>query len=388
MSVIHIQQIRNKICDAFATKIDTSDIADKDKEKDIKITTRCLAAYAVHYTSGCSEQEAADAVVDGGNDNGIDAIYLSNEGELFVVQSKYSQDGTGEPSCADVSKFCRGVKDLINEKFDRFNSKIQGKAAIIQQALGAFNTKYVLLLIDTHAKKKLAEHASRVINDLLDEMNNNGAEIQYRTRIQHAWSTTVEIIGLITENQPKFQRGNDDRYERSMVYASEILARAHENMKGPLPDIENNELVKSFITLSNEIHLLQRLKGLNTTNTEISKKKNAILIFKTDGTLEIKTFKDAPDALTSLFILGKEIPHDDIVLVRADTSQEVREAYKNYFSDARDFIRLIEEGCEKLYANALLLDTLDKYNTDKDTTVNAKKLYFPTVFNLRSVSCK
>jgi len=213
-------------------------------------------------------------------------------------------------------------------------------------------------------------------------------EIQYRTRIQHAWSTTVEIIGLITENQPKFQRGNDDRYERSMVYASEILARAHENMKGPLPDIENNELVKSFITLSNEIHLLQRLKGLNTTNTEISKKKNAILIFKTDGTLEIKTFKDAPDALTSLFILGEEIPHDDIVLVRADTSQEVREAYKNYFSDARDFIRLIEEGCEKLYANALLLDTLDKYNTDKDTTVNAKKLYFPTVFNLRSVSCK
>ena len=54
MSVIHIQQIRNKICDAFATKIDTSDIADKDKEKDIKITTRCLAAYAVHYTSGCT----------------------------------------------------------------------------------------------------------------------------------------------------------------------------------------------------------------------------------------------------------------------------------------------------------------------------------------------
>ena len=165
-----------------------------------------------------------------------------------------------------------------------------------------------------------------------------------------------------------------------MVYASEILARAHENMKGPLPDIENNELVKSFITLSNEIHLLQRLKGLNTTNTEISKKKNAILIFKTDGTLEIKTFKDAPDALTSLFILEKEIPHDDIVLVRADTSQEVREAYKNYFSDARDFIRLIEEGCEKLYANTLLLDTLDKYNTDKDTTVNTKKVIFSDLF--------
>ena len=60
--------------------------------------------------------------------------------------------------------------------------------------------------------------------------------------------------------------------------------------------------------------------------------------------------------------------------------RSVREAYKNYFSDARDFIRFIEEGCEKLYANTLLLDTLDKYNTDKDTTVNTKKVIFSDLF--------
>lgn len=176
MSIVHIQQIKNKVYDAFAAKIDASDITDRDREKDAKITTRCLAAYAIHYASGCSEQDAADAVVDGGNDNGIDAIFYSNEGELYIVQSKYSQDGSGEPSSGDVGKFCQGVKDLINEKFERFNSKIQDKASIIQQAIGAFNTKYVLILIDTHAQTQLAEHASRVIDDLLDEMNNNGAE--------------------------------------------------------------------------------------------------------------------------------------------------------------------------------------------------------------------
>lgn len=48
-------------------------------------------------------------------------------------------------------------------------------------------------------------------------------------------------------------------------------------------------------------------------------------------------------------MLEKEVTHDDIVLVRADTSQEVREAYKNYFSDAREFIQLIENGCQKLF---------------------------------------
>jgi hypothetical protein len=51
------------------------------------------------------------------------------------------------------------------------------------------------------------------------------AELQYRTKIQHAWATAVEAIGFITESQPKFQEG-DTRYQAAMALASEILARA------------------------------------------------------------------------------------------------------------------------------------------------------------------
>src|SRR5690606_17921260 len=61
-------------------------------------------------------------------------------------------------------------------------------------------------------------------------------EIQYRTLVQHAWATAVEVIGFITESQPKFQKG-DKRYEQAMALASEILTRAFENMKGPFPDL-------------------------------------------------------------------------------------------------------------------------------------------------------
>lgn len=42
------------------------------------------------------------------------------------------------------------------------------------------------------------------------------------------------------------------------------------------------------------------------------------------------------------------MPDRDIVLVRADTSEDVRLAFKNYFSDARDFLRLIDDGCARL----------------------------------------
>jgi putative GTP pyrophosphokinase len=36
------------------------------------------------------------------------------------------------------------------------------------------------------------------------------------------------------------------------------------------------------------------------------------------------------------------------ILVRADTSDDVRNAFRNYFSDAREFIALVESGCETL----------------------------------------
>ena len=172
-------------------------------------------------------------------------------------------------------------------------------------------------------------------------------EIQYRTLVQHAWATAVELIGFVTQSQPKFQKG-DKRYETAMALASEILARAFEESKGPFPDLDNQEVVRQFIELDQKIGLLRTLKGLNAADKAVTEKRNAILIFSTTGTLEVKTFRDATDALQALFTLEKKYPDRDIVLVRADTSDEVRLAFKNYFSDAKDFIDLVGEGCTKL----------------------------------------
>jgi ppGpp synthetase/RelA/SpoT-type nucleotidyltranferase len=172
-------------------------------------------------------------------------------------------------------------------------------------------------------------------------------EIQYRTLVQHAWATAVEVIGFITESQPKFQKG-DKRYEHAMALASEILARAHEGLTGPVPDLQNRELVANFLAVDGELGLLRTLRGLNAANRAVSAKRNAILIFGSTGDLEIQTFRDATDALRALFELERQMPDRDIVLVRADTSDEVRLAFRNYFSDARDFLRLLDSGCAKL----------------------------------------
>ncbi len=172
-------------------------------------------------------------------------------------------------------------------------------------------------------------------------------EIQYRTKIQHAWATAVEVVGFITESQPKFQKG-DSRYQHAMALASEILARTHESLKGCFMDITNDQLIKDFLKIDKELRLLKTLGGLNIANSESSDRRNSILIFSGTGDLEIRSFRDATDALRALFELEKQHPDRDIVLVRADSSEEVRFAFKNYFSDAHDFINLVEQGCGKL----------------------------------------
>lgn len=93
---------------------------------------------------------------------------------------------------------------------------------------------------------------------------------------------------------------------------------------------------------------MQTLGGLSQAKTNISEKRNTILNFAEDGSLEVKSFRDATDALRALFDLEKQFPKNDIVLVRADTSDEVRLAFRNYFSDAKEFVRLIETGCTKI----------------------------------------
>lgn len=177
-------------------------------------------------------------------------------------------------------------------------------------------------------------------------------EVQYRTRLQHSWATAVEIIGLITESQPKFGRG-DPKIMQAMALASEILARSFENRTGPFPLKDSASVVAEFISLDKELGLIERLANLNLAEDIVLREKNTILIFKKDGTLDAKTYRDSSDATSALYKLEKSQPEDDIVLVRADSKLDVRLAYKNYFRDAKDFVESIGKGMRNLRSQGI-----------------------------------
>ncbi len=93
------------------------------QEREANFLSRALAAYAVHRLAACSLEEAATAVVDGGGDGGIDAIYYSHATQtLHVVQSKFFMDGRGEPALGDVTKFKEGLSNLLQGNFEAFRA--------------------------------------------------------------------------------------------------------------------------------------------------------------------------------------------------------------------------------------------------------------------------
>jgi hypothetical protein len=74
-----------------------------------------MAAAAIMILAEADEAASANAVVDGGKDNGIDAIYYDSQTKsLYLVQSKWSNSHASSIESGEVLKFLQGVQDLVS----------------------------------------------------------------------------------------------------------------------------------------------------------------------------------------------------------------------------------------------------------------------------------
>lgn len=171
MSRIQVNHIKQALDNLFSDKIDISDIKSKNPEEIKKnFYSRALAAYALHINASVSIEESANAVTDGYNDNGIDAIFYDNQQNiLYLVQSKMIDEGAGEPDTGEMGKFSTGITDLIEEKYDRFNENLQKKLPIIKDAFSDSQIKLNIIL--SYTGKGFGIHNQRVIDDLISFLN-------------------------------------------------------------------------------------------------------------------------------------------------------------------------------------------------------------------------
>ncbi|MFE2038182.1 AIPR family protein [Streptomyces scopuliridis] len=172
MKRLWVRHIKEALHTGFADHIDMSDYEKaSDSVREKSFLSRALAALAVQRFTELSAAEAAAAVVDGSGDNGIDAIAIDSlQRRVILVQSKWDGSGDGSLGLGDSRNFTAGFKDLLDTKFDRFNSRLRAQEGKITEALDDVNVTFVLVVATT-GRTELAAPSSAVFTDLLDEMN-------------------------------------------------------------------------------------------------------------------------------------------------------------------------------------------------------------------------
>ncbi|MGW1014846.1 AIPR family protein [Streptomyces niveus] len=98
--------------------------------------SRALAALAVHEVTGLDRKESAACVIDGFDDEGIDAVAVNPEApQVWIIQAKWSGKGEATFDNNAVRALSKGLKRLIRGEYERFNKKLQSMVPDLESAL-------------------------------------------------------------------------------------------------------------------------------------------------------------------------------------------------------------------------------------------------------------
>ncbi|MDB9486783.1 AIPR family protein [Dolichospermum circinale CS-1225] len=137
--------------------------------------SRSLAAFAIANLADLTPSQAAHSIINGGDDNGIDAVYFDRvNNRLWLVQAKAGK----APNMGDNKKFCDGIRDLVHKRFQKFNSSFSRLQHDVEDALDRNGVKIVGCNI--YLDDSLGTHVVNDLNQLKDELNQFDSRFEWR----------------------------------------------------------------------------------------------------------------------------------------------------------------------------------------------------------------
>ena len=201
----NIKQLEAEVERLFYNSIDMSDYEGKraQQRKDA-FNSRALAAYSLYTLADISSEEAAQSIVDGFEDNGIDAVFFQRkQNTLWLVQAKWRKDGQKPPEAKELRSFKDGVFDLLDygspKIQDRFNYKFEYKEEEIQEALNS--PGLTIKIVIAYTASKLTKNGRGVLEDLIEGLN-DGQEI-----------ASIEDFNLDNAFKAVFERHNQENID-------------------------------------------------------------------------------------------------------------------------------------------------------------------------------
>lgn len=172
MSTILTNRLKNHIDSIVKEHLDLSDC----KEDPNKVYSRGLVAICMSGLSGGNYSHVVKYVTDGGGDNGIDGAYYDNaRNKLYIIQSKWSNKGTGTIDTGDLRKFISGAYDLLNEDWKRFNERL--KTISRELSAGIKSDPEVVLVAVYNSDNPISAECEHIIKEFLSENNTEFQEV-------------------------------------------------------------------------------------------------------------------------------------------------------------------------------------------------------------------
>lgn len=176
-------------------------------------------------------------------------------------------------------------------------------------------------------------------------------EVQLRTRLQHIWATSVEIMGIYTKEQLKSGLGNEDVLYFFVLVSSLFAIMENTPVCPDMPE-EMPLIVKELKILDEKLNIISRLSAAGEGIRYAADKeqyKSGYYVMQLDfyeKMLHIQGFskEDIMTAVKCYEYLEKAQEKDkDTVLVRAESFEELKAAYPNYFVDINEFIKFMRK---------------------------------------------
>lgn len=186
--------------------------------------------------------------------------------------------------------------------------------------------------------------------DVAKPWRNLLCEVQYRTRIQHAWATALEISDFLDGERTKFALREEDEHPRVTFFrlVSELLARYHEGLEHALTDMTLDDLRDAIRTVDANLGIMGRLRAMRAVEDFPQLKRHNVLNVFSDEEgepkLEILAFNNSVEAISKSQELESSQNSLNAVYVASDRPSELRRAYKNYFNDPLDFVELVTQA--------------------------------------------